>query len=183
MNHPNNHDLQEFADNACDERTRSRISLHLQTCTDCRLRAEGVEKLGNLIRRIPAERTSKAFTERVMRKISVADSPSFLWFLLKNVAPVIGLVIVIGAVYTALTLTGILDASGNEQAGGTLTAVYEKIGGQLTSATSSFSEWFKRVFPFLYSKTSYSLIAMLVVIIIAALIDRYLLIPIFRRKV
>jgi hypothetical protein len=182
MNHLRNEELQEFADGFYDEQIRAQIELHLRTCTDCRARVEGLAKLRDIIRRVPAERVSYSFTNRVMRRIGVRESSSFLWFLLKNIAPIIGLFIVVGIVYVALTFTGIVDTSGIGQSDGTINTIYDKFSGELTTATSAFNGWLKRIFPFLYSKTSYSLIAVLVVIIIAALLDKYLLIPIFRRR-
>jgi len=183
MNHPSNHELQEFADDKCGEETGIRISLHLRTCAECRSRVEDIVKIGKLIRRIDREQVSKSFTERVMRRLKVADSPSLFWLILKNIAPVIGLIIVIGIVYTAMTLTGVLDLSGAGAPNGTISAFYDKIGGDLSSATSAFSGWFKRYFPFLYSGTGFSMIALLIVIVIVALIDRYIFIPLFKRRV
>ncbi len=182
MNHPRNEELQEFADGFCDEQTRARIELHLRTCTDCKARVESLVNLRDIMQRVLVEKVPYSFTNRVMRRIGIRESSSFLWFLLKNIAPIVGLLIVVGIVYAALAFTGILGTSTVSQSDSTINTIYEKFSGELTTATSAFNGWLKRIFPFLYSKTSYSLIAVLVVIIVAALLDKYLLIPIFRRR-
>jgi hypothetical protein len=182
MNHLSNSELQEFVDSKCDEKSRSRISSHLQECSECRSRVVGLEKLSHIISQIPREKVSAKFTERVMGRITTAKSSSFLWFLFKNIAPVFGLIIVIGMVYLGLILGGIIGGSGVEQSGGTVSAVFDKVGGDISDATSAFADWFKRVFPFFYTDAGRGLAVVLLILALAAILDKYLLVPLFRRR-
>jgi anti-sigma factor RsiW len=182
MNHLSKDDLQNFVDNACDENSRYRIASHLQICDECKSRIEGMVKLGNIIRSIPLDRTSDSFTARVMRKIPSTKAASFIWLFFKNLAPVFGLIVVVGIVYIALTISGIIGGLPTEQTNGMLSVVYEQVNSQVSTATSAFIDWLKRAFPFLYTKGGLSVIAMLIILAVAAILDKYLFIPFFRRR-
>jgi hypothetical protein len=182
MNHPKDDEMQEFADGFCEEQVRSQIESHILTCAECKERVEGLIKLSSVIRRVSLERVPDTFTDRVMRKIGAGESSSFLWFLLKNIAPVIGLFIIVGIVYFGLTFTGIIGTSDVDQSNSTINNMLDKFSGDITSATSAFGGWLKRVFPFLYTEGSYSIIIVMIVLALGAIFDRFILIPIFRRR-
>ena len=183
MNHLTSTQLQEYADGFTDVQICSEIEVHLQTCAECTTKLKAFRQIGSALRKLPLDDASTDFTQMVMAQLKIKDSPSFIWSIFKNLAPILGLVLVVGIVYTALKLSGVYDSSGVGESVKATQSVYNQVGNSVSNGISTFNGWLKNLFPFLYTKSSYGLAAFLVVLfIIVALLDKFVFMPMVRRR-
>ncbi|MDI6766825.1 MAG: hypothetical protein QME52_08395 [Bacteroidota bacterium] len=184
MKHLTSDQLQEFADGFIDPQCRNEIDLHLITCDECSGKMKSLRLFESTLKNIPLERVDPKFTQRVMEHLRIKESPSFLWAIFKNLAPLFGLFIVIGIVYGVFKFTGMLESSGVGESITATQSAYKSVADQVSTGVSAFNGWLKNLFPFLYTKSSYGLTAFLIVLfIIVALLDKFVFMPMFRKRV
>lgn len=160
------------------------IELHLRICAECGALLKTFKQVENRLRSVPFEQVSPNFTQRVMERLRIKESPSFLWSILKYLAPLLGLFIVICIVYGVMKFTGTLESSGVGESITTTQSAYSSVATKISTGVSAFNGLLKNLFQFLYAKTSYGLAALLIVLfIIVALLDRLVFMPLIRKKV
>lgn len=176
--------LQEYADGFLDHQHRAGIDLHLRTCDECSGKMKSLSLFESSLKNIPLERADPNFTQRVMERLLIKESSSFMWSIFKNIAPLLGLFIVIGIVYGVLKFTGTLEGSGVGESITATQSVYNSVANEVSTGVSAFNGWLKNIFPFLYAKSSYGLTVFLIILfIIVALLDKFILMPIFKKRV
>ena len=142
------------------------------------------KQIETALRSIPHEQVSPNFTQRVMERLRIRESHSFVWSIFKNIAPLLGLFIIIGIVYSVLKFTGMLEGSGVDESITATQSAYNSVSTEVSTGVSAFNGRLKNLFPFLYAKSSYSLTVFLIVLfIIVALLDKFIFIPIFKKRV
>jgi anti-sigma factor RsiW len=183
MNHFTSTQLQEYADGYYDTEKSDELELHLQSCTECATNIKVFIRIDSALRKLPLDEVSTDFTQHVMARLSVKESSSVTWSIFKNLAPLLGLVIIVGIVYGVLKFTGMLEGSGVGESITATQSVYNSAAAQISNGVSAFNAWVKNLFPFLYTKSSYGLAAFLVVLfIIVALLDKFVFMPMIRRR-
>lgn len=184
MKHLTSDQLQEYVDGFIDPRHRNEIDLHLHTCDECGGKMKSLRLFGSSLKNIPLERVNPNFTLRVMERLGIKESPSFVWSIFKNLAPLLGLFIVIGIVYGVLKFTGMLEGSGVGKSITATQSAYNSVATEISTGVSAFNGLLKNLFPFLYAKSSYGLTAFLFVLfIIVALLDKFIFVPMFKKRV
>jgi hypothetical protein len=149
MNHLTSEMLHEYLDNLNEGKTRVQIELHIETCEICSGKLKLLRTIDSALNRMKRESVDAGFTQRIMNQLEIKESSTIVWSIFKNLAPLLGLVVIISIIYGVLKYTD------------------EKFIS----------------FPFLYTKGSYSLAAFLIVFfIIVALLDKFIFMPIVRRK-
>ena len=183
MNHLTLETLQEYLDGLTDDETRGKIEMHIQSCTACSDEMKLLRSLDASLKNIPPEKTTPNFTVRVIKQLGIRESPSIVWLIFKNLAPLLGLVAIISVIYGVLKFTGSLDSSGVGESVIATQSAYDSVVNGISTGISAFSGWMKNAFPFLYTKSSYSLTVFLgVLFIIVALLDKFVFMPIVRRR-
>jgi len=183
MKHLTLDQLQEYVDGFIDPQRRNEIDLHLHTCDECGGKMKSLRLFESSLKNIPLERVGPNFTQRVMKQLKIQESPSIVWLIFKNLAPLLGLFIVIGIVYGVLKFTGILEGPGVGESITATQSAYNSVANEISTGVSVFNGWLKNLFPFLYAKSSYGLTVFLVVLfIIVALLDKFVFMPIVRRR-
>ncbi|MBA4312576.1 MAG: hypothetical protein C0417_08090 [Chlorobiaceae bacterium] len=183
MNHLTSELIQEYLDGLVTTDIRNSIEIHLDDCNICRDKMKSYQAIDSALKTMPCENANPYFTQRVMERLGIKESPSIIWSIFKNLAPLLGLIIIVGVIYAALRFTGKLEGSG---VGDTVTAtqsVYNTAASGISSGISSFTGWMKNIFPFLYTKNSYGIVVyLLILFIIVALLDKFIFMPIVKRK-
>jgi len=183
MNHLTSTQLQEYADGSANAQIRDDIEIHLQTCAECTAKYKAIRQIDSALRKLPLDDASPDFTQTVMARLKIKESPSIIWSIFKNLAPLFGLIIVVGIIYAALKISGVYDNSGLGESVQATQSVYNQVGNSVSSGISTFNGWLENLFPFLYTKSSYGLTAFLVVLfIIVALLDKFVFMPMMKRR-
>ncbi len=176
--------LQEFLDGVPGEEERARVSAHLAGCPECRSSLDALRALDRALRQMPAETAPGDFTTRVMRRLGLEDSPSFVWAILKNVAPVVGLAVVVTILLVVLRLTGTVSGSDVDQSVEATRGVYDAVRSGLGTGFSAFSTWIQGYLAFAFAKSTYTLTTFLLIFLgVVALLDKFVFMPMIRRRV
>jgi len=179
MNHLSLFQLQQVA---AREATPEQ-QLHVESCTACRGRIEELRRIETVLRSLPAERTGDEFAEKVMRRLGVRTSSSFVWILFKNLAPAVALLLVSVIAVVSLRYFGAFEGSGLDQSATKLQSVPGWFAGELSKGTSQFYHWLETYFSFAFGRTSYGVTAFIVFLLaVVAVVDKYLLMPMMRKR-
>jgi anti-sigma factor RsiW len=180
MNHLTTTQMQEYADGLSEG---SGYESHVRSCAECRMNLKRFRDLEKTLRRIPLERVSSGFTEGLMKQLGVRESSSFAWAILKNLAPLLALTFVLGVLFAVLQLSGVFQGSQVQPSVEATQSAYVKLGGSVSAAIGAFNGWLEKYFSFAFAKSSYGLTVFLLLFLGAiALLDRFLLMPMMRRR-
>ena len=183
MNHLTIIQIQELLFGSADDSTLTAIENHLNICSDCVEKVSAYRKVETALRGMPAERTSSGFTRRVMQELRIEEAPSFVWKFLKNLAPVVGLFLVTGIAMGALYFSGALKTPEVQNSLALSQSAYDTVSGGLKESVWTFNGWMQKLFPFAFAKNGYGLTMFLLFFFAAlALLDKYLLMPLMRRR-
>ena len=184
MKHLTLEQLQEYSDGILSQQRLNETGLHLNSCSGCKEKLKALHKFETSIRNISLERVNPDFTQRVIKQLNIQESSSVVWSIFKNLAPILGLVFIVGTVYAALKYTGMLEGSGVGESVTATKSAYNSVTTQFSNGITTFNGWLKNLFPFLYTRSSYGLSAFLIVLfIVVAILDRFIFIPIFRKRI
>lgn len=178
MNHLSIEQIDEFVDGALEPRRMEEIDLHLRTCEECRGKLLALRRFDRMLRRLPPQRVSPAFTTRVLSSLGVDESPSLAWTILKNLAPLVALTLVVGIVMLILRLSG-STLGPTPQATQTITGT---IGDAVSVGTSTLSRWLRTISPIASGGYGLTVLVLLLFALIAA-IDRFIFLPLAKRKI
>jgi hypothetical protein len=131
------------------------------------------------LRRVPLERPSPALARAVLARIAGAETPSWVYTLLKNVAPLVALMLVLVAVYAVLGSSGApAQVQGTGESARSMFRLADEYGA---AGIRGFNAWCAAHLAF--AKGSGGLATFLVFFLGGvALVDRYILMPRFRRR-
>lgn len=184
MNHPTPSQLQDYLDGLPGDFSREDIGSHLHSCVRCRAQVDALEALDAALRNVPPEQVSAGFTGRVMASLGVSESSTLLWKLLKNLAPLVALTLVIGIVAGVLGYFGLFEGTQVEQSVIATQSAYTVVGGKVSAGIAAMNGWLERYASFAFAGTSYGMTAFLVAFLGAvALLDKFLFMPLMRRRV
>jgi hypothetical protein len=182
MNHLTLTQFYDYLDKVLDKQLHDEMQSHLDSCNQCSARLKELKKVEVSLRMLPVEQTSSGFTPQVMKQIRV-EEPSIAWQFLKNLAPFVALVLVVGIVYAVLSFT---DSFQNSEAQSSVTStqsLLKDIMSRLASGMRELNTVMGKLFPFSYDQNGYGLTLFLLLFFGAvALIDKYFLAPMMRRK-
>jgi hypothetical protein len=152
---------------------------HLEGCAECRGRLASFRSVEGALRRVPLERPSPALARAVLARIAGAEAPSWVYTLLKNVAPLVALMLVLVAVYAVLGSSGApAQGTATGESARTMFRLADEYGA---TGIRSFNAWCAAHLAF--AKGSGGLTTFLVLFFAGvALVDKYILMPRFRRR-
>jgi len=184
MKHLTPTQIQEYVDNISDENEFHEIELHLNICRECTEKLNAYKELDSVLRKVQLEKVSVDFTQGIIRHLGLHEQPSFSWAFFKNLAPLIGLTIIISTLYFTSKYFGLYESSDIKQSVHPSQMIYNTVKIGLSDGLAAFTNWLQNIFPFLYSKSSYSLTVFLLLLFgIVALLDRFIFMPIVKKKV
>ena len=179
MNHLTANELIELA---LGEDSPDRIS-HLRSCRECAAKFEAIRATETALRTLRPDRAPKDFTNRVMRRLGIGSAPAFGWMLLKNVAPLLALTAVLGVAIALLNRFGALQGTQLGESAGGIQSAYSKSSQALASGVLAFNAWMERYFSFAFAKSAHGMTIFLVCLFGAtALLDKYLIVPLMRKR-
>ncbi|MBI1805721.1 MAG: hypothetical protein HYR76_01565 [Ignavibacteria bacterium] len=182
MNHLTSNQLQDYADGVATD--RNDLEIHLRTCPVCTARLDALRKLETALRSVPLDRVSTDFTETMMKRLGIKESPSFAWTIFRNMAPLFALTIVIGIALMALKFSGVFQGSNIGQSIEATRSVYTSAGSSIATGVTTFNEWVGRYFSFAFAKSSFGLTMFLLAFFgVIALLDKFIFMPMSRRRV
>lgn len=183
MEHPTEIMLQEYSDRALDRATQAVLDDHVRLCEECALKLRAFRLLDEKLRQIPPNRAGKDFTRRVMASLSIDPAPAVYWSIAKYLAPVLSLILVLAVVYSVFYLSGAIQGSDNGQLIGTVWVVGERAGTMASDGIKALNAWGGKYFSFAFAKENFNLtIFLLIVFAGAAVLDKYFLVPMMRKR-
>jgi len=109
---------------------------------------------------------------------------AFVWTIFKNIAPLFALMIVVGIVFGAMRIAGVFEGSTLQQSAQQTQSVYSQVSGKVTSVIGVLSDWLSKYFSFAFAKSTYGLTVFLIVFFsVVALVDKFFLMPMMRKRV
>jgi len=173
--------LQEYADRILDEAQAREIEMHVQGCQQCRAALASFRRLENVIKKIPLERTSADFTQRVMNAVGVARSRNFARQLFLNFLPL---------VFVALLIAGavvFVDSSSREtvshEGAGYAQTFAQEMRYVVSAAIALVLDWTVRLVGI---STSIPFIKLVVGLLIAfalvAIFDEFVFLPMMKKR-
>ena len=183
MNHLTSTQIQEYLDSFVGDPSLDEIEFHLRTCPECQSKLKALKHMAASLRRFPLDRVSPNFTERVIKRLRIKESPSFVWTIFKNIAPLFALILVVGLVFVALQFAGAFSSSTLQQPAQQTQSVYSQVSGKVTSVIGVLSDWLSKYFSFAFAKSTYGLTVFLIVFFsVVALVDKFFLMPMIRKR-
>ena len=180
MKHPSMQQLLDYADGYREDT----IELHLRTCADCQATLHSIKTVDRAVHQLPLEEPSAAFTERLLRQLGIRKSVSLGWIIARNLAPLFALSFIVVVLFVVFNAVGAFGGSNaGEPVTMTETAV-TSISNSISAGVSSFGLWLENLVPFAFSKQSYGFTALVVVVLgIVAMLDKFVLNPMWRKRV
>lgn len=198
MNHPSLRELHDFADRTLDAASAARVGAHLASCPRCAAEHRLILMTGEALRRLPPESPSPGFTARLHHALGLRQHVSLWWLVLRNLAPLVAAVAVAAVILTLGAPGGGLPGGdgvpgGGSGAGSVTPAPRAPLvdpgaaAGAIRSVAGRAAEWTGAVTARLVESTiggnSLSQLALAGLVLgMLALLDRFLLGPIFRRR-
>jgi hypothetical protein len=183
MIHPTPYELLEYLDNLLDNDKRHHIDEHIRYCNECETYLLSLKNIDTLITNIPLEKSSSNFTDLVMKRIPIKTTPSLLWTILKNLAPIFSIILVVGVMYGLIKTSGTLE---NSTIGNSLKItqqVYGNVESGIATATTKFNMGIKSVLSFLHIKgISGITLFVAVFLLVISILDKYIFMPMLRKK-
>jgi len=181
--HLSEEELQRCVDTSIEPGRRNEIDLHIRNCPGCRSRFQAAQRLDMTLRQIPLDSLSVDFTERVVRRLGLKETPSFAWVFARNLAPVLGLTLVVGALVIALNYAGGFHSSGIQETVTTGQSIYHSMAEKTSGGISAFNSLLTQYLPFAFARDAYSLTTFLIAFFGAiALLDKFIFAPMLRRR-
>ncbi|MBI4548801.1 MAG: zf-HC2 domain-containing protein [Ignavibacteriae bacterium] len=183
MKHLTSTQIQEYLDGLISGLSLNEIELHLRTCQDCQSKLNALKRIDRVLHRIQLERVSPSFTERVMKQLNIKESSSLAWTIFKNIAPLFALMLVTGIVLVVMYMSGALQGEELQQPIQQTQSVYNGFSSGVSSAIGALNEWISRYFSFAFARTTYGTTFFLIVFFsVVALLDKFLLMPMMRKR-
>lgn|GEM_PF-2011581 len=183
MEHPTEITLQEYSDRMLDRATEAALDDHVRLCEECALKLRAFRLLDEKLREIPPDRAEKDFTRRVMASLHIDPAPAVYWSIAKYLAPVFSLILVLSIVFAVFYFSGAIQGPENRQSNGRIWAVGEYAGNMATGGIKALNAWGGKYFSFAFAKENFNLtIFLLIVFAGVAVLDKYFLVPMMRKR-
>jgi anti-sigma factor RsiW len=175
--------LQEYFDRLLHSEDVAEVERHLGVCEKCASLLQFLKETEGAVRRIPLERPSPDFTQRVMRRIGLVGAKSLLRHLAFSLLPLVGVFLLVAI------LVGVVSAPSAEQSPLTTEASRQAetmgttIGNAISTGTGVLSSWVADLVA--YSATMPTLkfiIGILLVFAGIALFDEFVFVPLMRKR-
>jgi hypothetical protein len=182
MIHPEEHQLQDFVDKMLDENHERAVSQHLLLCNQCARKVRRLQIVDNVIRRSLLEKAPPEISGNVLNRLGIVEAPPFAWKILKNLAPVVGLIMVGMIVFVVFKVTGKFNEPGIQSSLQAGQSIYTKVGENLSSGFSVFNSWMRTYVRFAFAGKSGGLTAFIVLFLAAiAILDKFVFAPMLKR--
>jgi anti-sigma factor RsiW len=184
MNHCSPESLYEYADGIADAVVRNEVESHCRSCRQCEeaLRTIGVWE--KILRQMPPEQVSPGFTGRLMQQIGTGETHSFAWAFVRNLAPALAFLCVMGLIVFFLKISGTFDTTGLGETTAATQSIARNIGSSLSGGLSIYRKWIHTIFPFIFEKEGIGVVLLLAIVLgMTGLLDKYLVAPLMRRRV
>lgn len=183
MNHPMDSQIEEYAGGSLPAGMSHEIESHLNGCPSCRAKVASMRLLEHSLRDLPLEEPGAGFTERVLRRLGLAEGGSLAWRIITNLAPLMSLFLIGIILYIAMNLAGTLGTPQVQSSLDSINAVYRGLGDNISQGINAFRSFTAQNLPFLANHESRGMVLFLVLLFAGvALIDRYLVMPLMTRR-
>jgi predicted anti-sigma-YlaC factor YlaD len=179
--HLTNNELLEYTDGLTDSLRSLAADEHLRACPRCSSRLQMLRRLERAVRKIPSERVSESFTQRVMVVVGLGRS-SFARQLFANFLPLAIAIVVIAA------LVGVFAGEPSQdpvslQGSEVVQTLGQHIGEILSTGTSVMFDWTMKLVGISAAVPSIKLvIGLLLAFALIALFDEFVFLPMMKKR-
>ncbi len=183
MEHLTENTFHEYIEKRLSPQEQRIVSSHLSICTVCNERMQSLSVLHRSIKHVPLERVSPDFTRHLMKKLNIKETPSFLWNLLTNIAPLLLITIVMVVLVGALQVSGALDTPEVSNSIQMTQKAYTTVSENLSVASQTVNSWLNVLFPFKFAGEGFMFTLFLICFLSAiALFDKFFIMRILRKR-
>jgi hypothetical protein len=183
MQHLTSYELQEYIDRVLDARKQAEVESHLGGCRECSDRCAALRLIDAELRRMPLERVSANFTERVMRSLRLDGRASFFKQLTVNLLPLIGAMLAVVVVVALFSAKDVAEAGLPGEAQRYVQTYEQTVGDLLSSGSTAVFNWVKEVVGVSSSIPSLKfIIGLFLAFGAVALFDEFVFVPMMRKK-
>lgn len=183
MNHPGQLELIEYAGGGTAPARSAEIAEHVAGCEPCRNICASIRTMDSILRDLPLEQPSPAFTRSLLNRLGLRESNPLWWMFLKNLAPVFSVGVVAAVIFTF----GSATSGGSGSSAGTslfdARPVAELFRGGLEALTAWSGDVAARYLSSAVGREAIPQIVFLALFLAGiGLLDRYVLGPLIRRR-
>lgn len=162
-------------------RAESEIEAHVEACVECSGRVAGARRLRQALSRMPLDPAPPNLAQRVLSDLGIQEAPSLVWIFFKNFSPIVALTIVAISAYALLSSSGAFQNKSTMYSLQELSDSYGVLRDEAARWLTPLEAWLGESVSFLGRDGR---LAVFVVLFFGAvaLIDRYLLMPLFRKR-
>ncbi len=161
-----------------------RIELHLRTCADCQATLRSIKAVDRAVHQLSLEEPSTAFTERVLRQLGIRKSVSLGWIIARNLAPLFALSFIVVVLFVVFNAVGAFGGSNVGEPVTVTETFVTSISNSISAGVSSFGLQLEKLFPLAFAKQNYGFtILVIVVLCVVAMLDKFVLNPLWRKRV
>ena len=183
MNHPTSLQLREFVDKVIAGVDDQEINIHIRACDECRSKLRVFRQFDRALQRELLVHTSRDFSAQVMKRLGIQESTSFAWNIVKNLGPVIAFLVIITIVYFVLQMTGTFQGSDIQQSISYTQSASAKAGSAISEGINALNAWSQKYLSFALAKGNYGITLFLLAVFgVIALLDKFLVMPMIRKR-
>ncbi len=180
--HLSEKELQQLIDLSEEDRRNDESFARVESCPVCKQRFQSVELIHNTLRKQQVEPADEVQVERIMTRVRSGGADSMLVHFLQRFAYVVALTLVLGIVGIIFYQFNIIDFEVIQipaaEATGIFWEYYKSMQEQLTLIGGTVADAYDRVFGV---ETFPILIFTVLILLIVAVLDKWLLSPLLRR--
>ena len=181
MNHLTQNELQEIADGGRASEENAAAELHLRLCQECTKRLAVLRLIERAIRSLPLEKAPPGLSRNVLKSLGIGEASSWLYTLVRNLAPLAALTCVL--VVVSLVLGRPAVQAGGGVSGESAGWLIELAGRYAFLGMQALNNWAGTYLSFALARQSIGLTGFLLVFLAAiALLDRYVFMPRLRKR-
>jgi hypothetical protein len=175
--------LNEFVDMASEERMEQPDYGHIAECERCRTRLEQLLQIHRSLQRQSVPAADPARVQHIMARVRTGGGESIVWPLVLRLAYFVAMLIVVGVVGFIFYQFNIIDFTSfdlqQDEASGIVADIYRTIQTQSLAMGKGIIDFYDRLFGI----ESYSIFTFtILLLVVLALIDKWLLEPMIRRR-
>ncbi|MFN0157908.1 MAG: anti-sigma factor family protein [Bacteroidota bacterium] len=173
QNHPPNDTLQLYVDGELDAVGIAEVRQHLNECPRCESEVRSLVLMSASLKTMPLEKTSAGFTRNVLGALQLAPKSPLMFRLLEKAGYFMGLVMVLGLMLGAFTMTGVIQLEQVQQGVGYAGRVFTEVDGTVSGFTSGLTAFLTKYMPFAFGKGSVGIVTFsLVFLALLAVADK-----------
>ena len=183
MDHVTETDFQQYSDGTLGASEASAVEKHLEECNECAARLVVFRSIETELRKIPLEKVSGKFTERVMRAVGLREAPGFLRSLFVNFLPLATAFVALLVILGRFTGGPAGEDPVTREATSFTQSLYQSFGLAASAGAGRLLDWVQKGVGLFVAIPSLKFIALLLLAFgVVALFDEFVFIPLMKKR-